>query len=331
MLRFPRIDDTALAVRLGLALAFLAAAALAAAQSVTDYAVPTAPPTDLLAICLGPDGAVWFGEARTWKVGRIGFDGTITEFSTPGNPTYQMTAGPDGNVWVANGGIGRLTTAGEFTNFTVPPADNGYYDIVDVAAGPDGAVWFADSDGERIGRITPAGDFTFVPVSEEPYAITLGRDGNLWYAATDADVIGRVTPAGVVTTFKIPGSAPVELTAGPDGAIWFGGSGIGRLTTSGTVTTFDGASAARLAPGRDGNVWFTDYTSVSRITPSGEITRFPQSGGAVYDLVYGLDGRVWFTDSVNNRIGRLTLPGQRQPVERPRTHDRVPIVVPRPE
>src|SRR5262245_61649565 len=158
------------------------AATFSAAQSITQYAVPTASPTDLYSMCLGPDGAIWFGEAATGKIGRIGFDGTITEFSTEHSPPYQLTAGPDGNLWFAHGGIGRLTPDGRHTEFEVPPADNGNYDIVDVTSGPDGAVWFADYDGERIGRITPAGDFTFFPISEEPYAITLGPDGNLWYA-----------------------------------------------------------------------------------------------------------------------------------------------------
>ncbi|HEY2798177.1 MAG TPA: hypothetical protein VGK26_09840 [Thermoanaerobaculia bacterium] len=190
--------------RLALGSLLIAAAAVVVAQSVTTYDVPTAPPTDLYAMCVGPDGAIWFGEARTSKVGRINADGTITEYSTVG-PAYQMAAGPDGNIWIASGGIGRLTLDGQFTNFDVPPADNGYYDILDVAPGPDGAVWFADHDGMRIGRITPAGEFTFYAVPMgitpiEPYAITLGSDGNLWFADEDHDVIGRVTPAGVFTT-----------------------------------------------------------------------------------------------------------------------------------
>lgn len=331
MPRLPRRDRPALAVRLGLAAILLAAAALAAAQSVTEYAVPTASPTDLYSMCLGPDGAVWFGEARTAKIARIGFDGTITEFSTEHSPPYQMTSGPDGNIWFADGGIGRLTPDGQHSEFTIPPADNGQYNVVDVTGGPDGAVWFADNDGERLGRITPAGDLTFYPLSEEPYAIALGPDGNLWYAAKDDDVIGRVTPAGVVTTFHVPGAAPNDLVAGPDGGIWFGGTGIGRISMMGTVTIVAPAFVWHMASGRDGNVWFTDFTSVSRITPSGAVTRFDQSGGGIYDLAYGLDGRVWFTDSENNRIGRLTLPGERAPVELPQEHGRAPVVVPRPQ
>lgn len=177
MPRLPRRDDSAL-TRLSLAVLLLAASALAAAQSVTKYAVPTPPPTDLYAMCLGPDGAIWFGEARTWKVGRINADGTITEYSTPGNPTYQMTAGPDGAIWIASGQIGRLTPDGQFTQFSLPevsPGNGG--NAIDITAGPDGAVWFADQNGMRIGRITPAGEFTLypIPMGSRPSSLTRSR------------------------------------------------------------------------------------------------------------------------------------------------------------
>jgi len=229
--------------RLGFALVLFAASTLALAQSVTEFAVPTAPPTDLYSICLGPDGAIWFGEARTAKIGRIASDGTITEFSTEDNPPYQMTAGPDGNLWIATGGVARLTPTGQLTAFPVPDVSPGNgANVLDITGGPDGALWFADKDGHRIGRITTAGDITFYPIPMgltpiEPYAITLGPDGNLWFADQDHDVIGRMTPSGIVTTFSAPGSHPTDLIAGPDGAIWFGGSGIGRISMSGQVTT----------------------------------------------------------------------------------------------
>ena len=32
--------------------------------------------------------------------------------------------------------------------------------VIDITGGPDGAVWFADIDGNRIGRITAAGEMT---------------------------------------------------------------------------------------------------------------------------------------------------------------------------
>ena len=314
-IRLTKGDHSALRC-LVLVLPLCIASTLALAQSVTEFAVPTPPPTDLYSICLGPDGAIWFGEARTAKIGRIASDGTITEFSTQSSPPYQMTAGPDGNLWIAyGGGVGRLTPTGQFTAFPVPDVIPGAVgaDVLDVIGGPDGAVWFADHAGNRLGRITPTGDITFHPIPMgltpiQPYAITLGPDGNLWFADQDHEVIGRVTPSGIVTTFSAPGSHPTDLIAGPDGAIWFGGKGIGRISTSGQVTMLaTQVSVTHMAAGRDGNVWFTDYLAIFRITPGDVITRFDAPGSSIFDLVAGLDGNIWFTDNVNNKIKRLNV------------------------
>ena len=284
-------------------------------RPITEFAVPTPQPTDLYSICLGPDGAIWFGEARTAKIGRVASDGTITEFSTEHSPPYQMTAGPDGNLWIAyGGGVGRLTPTGQFTAFAAPDVIPGAIgaDVIDITGGPDGALWFADHDGNRIGRITPAGDVTFFPLPmgltpSEPYAIMLGPDGNLWYADQDHDAIGRVTPSGIVTTFSVPVSHPTDLIAGPDGGIWFGGGGVGRISTSGQVTKLSDVGVVHMAAGRDGNVWFTDGSSIYRITPGGALSHFDTPGSGISDLVAGLDGNIWFTDSANNKIKRLDI------------------------
>src|SRR5204862_254936 len=57
-------------------------------------------PTD---IATGPDGNLWFTEARGNKIGRITTDGVITEFHvpTPGSFPVGIAAGPDGNLWFA--------------------------------------------------------------------------------------------------------------------------------------------------------------------------------------------------------------------------------------
>src|SRR5262245_58319489 len=55
-------------------------------------------------------------------------------------------------------------------------------------------------------------------LSSQPTGITRGPDGNLWFAESDGNRIGRITPAGVVTQFSAgitPRSLPGEITAGP--------------------------------------------------------------------------------------------------------------------
>jgi virginiamycin B lyase len=64
--------------------------------------------------------------------------------------------------------------------------------------------------------------------------------------------------------------------------------------------------------GSDGNLWFTEFTRIGRITPAGVITEFsagisPAPGN--YQIAAGPDGNLWFTESAINRIGRITPAG----------------------
>src|SRR5947209_94431 len=80
-----------------------------------------------------------------------------------------------------------------------------------------------------------------------PLGITTGPDGNVWFTLNDGE-IGRITPSGMITRFATgitPGSTPSDITAGPDGALWFTESSVvGRITTTGQVSTFPGVSSA---------------------------------------------------------------------------------------
>ena len=225
--------------------------------------------------------------------------GIITEFSagiTPGSRPTGITAGPDGNLWFTEPGIGAT------------------------GSGPD-----------RIGRITPAGTVTEfsagITPGSVPEGITAGPDGNLWFAEYLGSQIGRITPAGTVTEFSAgitPGSGPLEITAGPDGNLWFtetggGADRIGRITPAGTVTEF----SAGITPGSQPEVSRPGPTAISgspriqgdrigRITPAGTVTEFstgitPSSGPN--DITAGPDGNLWFTEIIGGRIGRITPAG----------------------
>ena len=102
-----------------------------------------------------------------------------------------------------------------------------------------------------------------------------------------ANKIGRITPAGIITEFPIPTphSSPdgSEITAGPDGNLWFAENAankIGRMTTSGDFTEFAVPTASSgpsaITAGPDGNIWFTEEVGnkIGRITtgPTGPCT-----------------------------------------------------------
>ena len=64
---------------------------------VTEFSAGTSDPYQCV---LGPDGAIWFAEFITGKIGRIATDGTLLEFTPPTAAlTTGITTGPDGAIW----------------------------------------------------------------------------------------------------------------------------------------------------------------------------------------------------------------------------------------
>ena len=74
-----------------------------------------------------------------------------------GDSPYGIAAGPDGNLWFTENGsseIGRMTTSGVLTEFTLPSGSQ----PTGITRGPDGNMWFTlNANPGSIGRITPAG------------------------------------------------------------------------------------------------------------------------------------------------------------------------------
>jgi virginiamycin B lyase len=242
------------------------------------------------------------------------------------NP-LDITAGPDGALWFTNNisnTIGRITTSGVVTLF--PLAANSGAGVI--TAGPDGALWFTTSTG--IGRISTSGAVTVFPVSGEVDGITAGPDGALWFftravlpngtQGTTGQFIGRMTISGAITKYTDPGIGPdiANITAGPDGALWFtnlAGNSIGRITTTGVVTTYSGPSIQGpidITPGPDGALWFVNWSSsIGRITTSGVMTSYggPKLNG-VQAVTAGPDGAIWFANySGPSSVGRMTTSG----------------------
>ena len=69
-----------------------------------------------------------------------------------------------------------------------------------------------------------------------------------------------------------------------------------------------------ITAGPDGNVWFSEGAvgQIAFITPSGRIKEILfSSSGAAAGIVTGSDGNIWFTDLIGNSIWRLELSTQR--------------------
>ncbi|MEO8430276.1 MAG: hypothetical protein ABI592_02125 [Acidobacteriota bacterium] len=242
---------------------------------------------------------------------------TFTAFPIPGS-VIGLAAGPDGNLWyVGNRGrIGRMTMAGDVTEFSTPDRVT---ELGGIAAGPDGNLWFTEVRG-AIGRISTAGvvtEFSIPTTDGFPLAIAAGPDGNVWFTERSSSRIGRITPAGVITEFTVTHADPSRIAAGSDGHVWFSeyyGAAIGRIDAAGHTRIFsirDENWAKDLSLGADGNLWFTEAApTIGRITPAGAITEFPvPSGAAGSHIVAGPDGNLWFTEDQTERIGRISPDG----------------------
>ena len=319
-----------------LAAAFLGsgtALATASGPSISEFETGLTPGVQLWGITSGPDGNTWFTEENNNAVGRVTPGAVITEF-TSGFPTGSprgIVTGPDGNLWVAqaggDGGIARVTKAGEVTEFPVPTAG----DPNDIAVGPDGNLWYVDPAANVIGRITPTGSITEftdgLSDGAEPTSIVKGPDNRLWFTEEETGKIGAITSAGVITEFSssLSGSdEPADIVAGPDGKLWFtltaDPGGIGRISTTGDVMKFSAGLTMNskplgIAAGPDGALWFTESAApgrIGRVTTSGEITEYSSGLVAITNpwfIAAGPDGNMWFTGNNSpGRVARITLP-----------------------
>jgi streptogramin lyase len=216
--------------------------------------------------------------------------GDITEFTPPGigggdSLPVDITRGPDNNLWFTerNGrAIGRITPAGEITEFLLPTGDA----IPDgITVGPDGWIYFCESQatGSRIGRLNPlAADPgstiqelpVLSPADAGPTYITTGPDGNLWFTERRASRIGRLNPTTLeLTEFQVSlGNPRLIHIISALGALWFTeqlDNKIGRITTTGDITEWvvptAGADPSYLALGPDGNIWFSEYGCPSTV------------------------------------------------------------------
>jgi virginiamycin B lyase len=313
----------------GLALLVLAGiwSCKAGAQTFSDFTIPTGAsiPTGIIA---GPDGALWFTESSTNKIGRVTTSGSFTEYPVPtaSSSPLAIVNGPDGALWFVESTankIGRITTSGAITEFQVPGLGQ---DLAGIAAGPDGALWFTNAGNNTIGRVTTAGVFTSFPLPQlettgTPGGIVAGSDGALWFTNQNGQ-IDRVTTSGSFSAFFTSQAGPVGIAAGPDGALWYTYLGIpkvGRVTTSGTVTEFSVSQAAftmvGIAAGPDGAMWFSEGNGnvIGRLTTAGALSEYqiPSSIAEPLYITPGPDGAMWFTVQAGSNfgsIGRITVP-----------------------
>ena len=202
-------------------------------------------------ITSGLDGNLWFAVTGSNKIGRITTNGIITEF-TIGGSSFDITVGPDGNIWFTEGTkIGRITPDDVITEFAIPTAGSYTYGIT---AGPDGNIWFAVNNRDKIGRVTPFGVFldelSTPSVPSGPQHITASPDGLIWFTESHYNKIGVISQDSV--------STGLPLSSGNSWSYQKNGVGGFTRTVSSGVFNINGVNTKRIHFSEGSEIYFTN-------------------------------------------------------------------------
>jgi virginiamycin B lyase len=241
---------------------------------------------------------------------------TFKEFSLGTAPAHQpryIKAGPDGNIWFADGGteggIGRISTQGELL------PEFGGKGPVDIALAPDGTAYWAGD--ESVGKRTPNGVVTESTKWKSNYAAAVAPNGEFWFSTGNAhwahgfDFATAGEGLNITLSGHLPGIA-FDHAGNPWGAFYESDVVLKLVGPNTRVDLPAGSGPQRIAVGPEGNLWVTmfDASAIDRITPTGERTRFPLAPGSKPgDIALGPDGAFWITEYNANKIARMTTAG----------------------
>lgn len=307
-------------------------------SSSQEYPV-TAPPARsglfVSAVVAGADRNVWFNDFNNPRIGKMSLAGsTLAIYGLPSGvpPVSSLSAGPDGNMWMAAGNaIVKSTTSGQMRKFAVP-----YY-VDSIKNAGDGLLYFLygqpGQNWSGIGTITTSGGLKYYPFpgSEAKCdglgtcyvgsGLTVGPFGNLWFesphgiqafshtAHTYSSEIS--TPFGVDST-----TTKYAFGYGNDNNLWFyGGSDssgqaliaidlIHRMTVSPTSLSL---SVGGSAPVHASEAYFTG-TFLTQSSNTAVATVAPASTRGTFTITAHSKGSATITiadgpnSSQNNRV-----------------------------
>jgi streptogramin lyase len=249
---------------------------------------------------------------------------TIYEYalSNAGAVPQQLVLGPDGNIWFTEAGanlIGTITGTGAITEYTVPTAGAEPYGIT----AADGKLWFTESATGKVASLTTTGTFSESGVFSTPEGIAAASDGTVWFTDPSNDAVEYITPSVAgFNDIRFAGISPNWIAFGNDNDAYFtasstNGPEIGRTDdiTVSLLPLSPYANPSGIAPGPDGNMWFTEYgtSKIGVLNPqcfclAGEFQTPTRNSGPEF-ITTGGDGALWFTESSQNKIGRVTTSG----------------------
>jgi virginiamycin B lyase len=151
--------------------------------------------------------------------------------------------------------------------------------------------------------------------------VLLRRVAVLVLVALFTFAVGSAGATSGISEFKLaPGARPTELTAGPDGYVWFveqAAGRIGSISPSGTIHSYTIPTAnsqpAGITSGPDGALWFTESGAdkIGRYQPGVGFTEYPipTAASSPRGITEGPDGDLWFCEAAANQVAKITPGG----------------------
>ena len=216
------------------------------AGKVTAFPL-SASPNDLT---IGPDGNVWL--ASSGEIDKVSADGTVQSFTIPtGDDASAITTGPDGALWFAldgNNQIGRMTTAGTFSEYSLPEpgtTDGSTVSIGALTTGPDGNLWFTDDSTPQVGLINFSGQLL---AGGDAATVTAGTTSSATLASFTDFSGGAATDYTATVTWSDNTTSAGTITANSSGGFDISASRDWTLSDdSATVTITDTRNTTRTA------------------------------------------------------------------------------------
>lgn len=182
---------------------------------------PVADIADPRAITVGPDGNLWTGSNdKVVRIPPANPAGS-TVFAAPGGllSARWITSG-SGYLWLADnllGAIVQVAPDGSGTQYTgatdtqgVAAGPQGQVAFSSPSAAP-----------QAVGLLQPPVSQTVDVGQSDPFGVAYGADGAYWIAQFLTGDVGRLTPVGQYSTLPIgAGTGPRQLTAGPQNTLW---------------------------------------------------------------------------------------------------------------
>ena len=289
--------------------------------TIREWSVPTkgAHPHDP---AVGPDGALWFTEQMSNKLGRLDpKTGKFKEYplvSGKNSGPHGLVADQFGNIWyTANFGgyIGKLDpNTGKVTEYQMPNkrADDPHTAVFDAF----GMLWFTVQGGNMVGKLDPnTGRVILKEVPTEaalPYGIQVTNRGLPVFCELGTHKIGTINTVSLeIKEYDLPESArPRRLAVAADDTVYFTdfkGGNLGKLNlATGDVQMYPSPGGPESNPygiaiTPDGMVWYSE----SGVQPNTIIRFDPKTGkliervpftinlSAPYDNIVTDDGNLW--------------------------------------